>query len=72
VRVVKAESNISLDLRARVAGGSYEVDPHAVAEAMMRRMGASSRSAVLVPRELLDEVAPGAHELQPRPARDVA
>jgi hypothetical protein len=35
---------IDPDLARRVAGGEYEIDPHAVAEAMLRR-GARLREA---------------------------
>jgi hypothetical protein len=61
-----------LHLRARVASGRYEVDPRAVAEAMIRRTRGSRSSRVLVAPELLGRLTAGADELEPRSAADLA
>jgi hypothetical protein len=53
----------------RVRRGDYEVDAHAVAEAMIRRWKAAS--AVLVAPEALDEPSVRAHEDEPESGGDV-
>ena len=63
---------VSSDLRSRVARGEYEVDPDAVAEAVIQRMLMCPRSAVLVPAEPADELSVRAHELEPGPAAHLA
>lgn len=56
------------DLKRRVALGEYEVDPDAVAHALVQRMLAAPRSAVLVPAEPVVGLALRGDELEPRPA----
>jgi hypothetical protein len=55
-------------LRERIARGEYVVDPHAVAEAMLRRVG----SPMLVPVEPLERPPVGADEDEAIPGDDVA
>lgn len=66
----------------RVRRGEYQVDEHAVAEAMIRRWtprggrgsgaGASPRSLVLVAAQALDDDAAGADEGKPEAGGNVA
>lgn len=56
------------DLKRRVARGEYEVDPDAVAEALVQRMLACARSAVLVPTEPVGGLPFRGNELEPGPA----
>jgi Anti-sigma-28 factor, FlgM len=53
-------------LRERIARGEYMVDPHAVAEAMLRR------SPMLVPAEALERLAVLPDEDESLPGPDVA
>jgi Anti-sigma-28 factor, FlgM len=58
-------------LAERIARGEYEVDPKAVAEAMLRR-GFAGGSLVLVPAEPRDGAAVGAAQDDPAPGGDAA
>ena len=60
------------ELARRVRSGEYSVDPHAIAEAILKRGGldAPKPSDVLVAREL-DELPAGADELETLPADDL-
>jgi hypothetical protein len=53
----------------RVRRGDYEVDAHAVAEAMIRRW--NSTSVVLIADQALDEPAVGSDEREPGAGPDV-
>ncbi len=63
--------NTTIDERLvdRVRRGDYEVDAHAVAEAMIRRW--SSASVVLISGQALDEPAIGSDEREPGAGPDV-
>jgi hypothetical protein len=63
--------NMSIDegLVDRVRRGDYEVDTHAVAEAMIRRW--SSTSVVLIADQALDEPAVASDEREPGAGPDV-
>jgi len=63
---------VSFDLKSRVARGEYEVDHDAVAEALVQRMLARPRSAVLVPAEPVGGLSVRGHELEPGPAANLA
>lgn len=56
---------VSFDLKSRVARGEYEIDPDAVAEAVIQRVLTCPRSAVLVPAEPGGELSIRGHELEP-------
>jgi len=60
------------ELKSRVARGEYEIDPDAVAEAVIQRMLACPRSAVLVPAEPAGELSIRSHELEPGAAAHLA
>ena len=62
----------SSDLKERVARGEYEVDPGAVAEAVMRKLCTAPRSAVLVPAEAGGELTIRGHELEPGARADLS
>ena len=55
------------ELARRIASGEYEVDPHAVAEAMLKR-----NPSMLVPAQPLDRPAVGVEEDEPAPDPDPA
>lgn len=64
-------------LRRVIDSGDYYVDPDAVAEAMLRRARAHARmplvqSQVLIPADLFEDPAVGAHELQSLALEDCA
>jgi hypothetical protein len=59
-------------LRRQIESGTYEVDPRRVAGAMVARLVARRRSAVLVPAQALDGKAVAAQEGKPRPVVDQA
>jgi hypothetical protein len=63
--------NTTIDERLvdRVRRGDYEVDAHAVAEAMIRRW--NSASVVLIAGQALDHPAVGADEREPGPEPDI-
>jgi hypothetical protein len=63
--------NMTIDegLVDRVRRGDYEVDTHAVAEAMIRRW--SSTSVVLIADQALDEPAVPSDEREPGAGPDV-
>jgi hypothetical protein len=67
---------IDAALVERVRRGQYEVDAHAVAEAMIRRWNvpepAPARSLVLVADEPLDDPAVGPDEGESETGRDLA
>jgi hypothetical protein len=67
---------IDADLVERVRRGQYEVDAHAVAEAVIRRWNppgpAPARSLVLVADQTLDDLAVGADEGESEAGRDLA
>jgi hypothetical protein len=67
------DRGIDPELMRRVSAGEYVVDPHAVAEAMLRRSAdrATARrlSRMLVAGEL-DGPPVGGHEPRPGPGRD--
>ena len=72
-RVMKNSTHrVSFDLKSRVARGEYEVDHDAVAEALVRRMLARPRSAVLVPAEPVGGLSVRGHELESGPAANLA
>jgi hypothetical protein len=56
-------------LAQAIARGEYAIDPHAVAEAMLRR---GSPLSVLVPEQALDRPAAGVEQDEPLPDADVA
>ena len=56
-------------LAKAIASGEYAVDPHAVAEAMLKR---GALSAVLVPAQPADRPAGGVEQDEPLPGADVA
>jgi hypothetical protein len=64
--------NMTIDegLVDRVRRGDYEVDAHAVAEAMIRRW--SGASVVLIADQALDESAVSSDEGEPGAGPDVA
>jgi hypothetical protein len=70
VRLHMMNTTIDEGLVDRVRRGEYEVNAHAVAEAMMRRW--SSTSVVLVADQALDEPAVGSDEREPGAGPDVA
>jgi hypothetical protein len=55
-------------LRERIARGDYVVDPHAVAEAILRW----PRSPMLIPAEALERLAVLPEEDEPLPGPDVS
>jgi hypothetical protein len=57
-------------LRRQIESGTYEVDPQRVAGAMLARLVARRRSAVLVPPQTLDGKAVAAQQGEPRPVVD--
>jgi hypothetical protein len=59
-------------LQRQIESGTYEVDPQQVAGAMLARLVARRRSAVLVPAQPLDGKAVAAKQGQPRPVVDPA
>jgi len=60
------------ELKGRIDRGDYEVDPHAIARAIIGRRGRGQAvSDVLVPAEV-DRGAVGADEPEPAPGRDRA
>ena len=61
-------------LASRVGGGSYVIDEHAVAEAMLARLirGELPRSAMLVASETLDGLAAGTAEGSPASGSSLA
>jgi hypothetical protein len=63
--------NTTIDERLvdRVRRGDYEVDAHAVAEAMIRRW--SGASVVLIAGQALDEPAVGSDERESDPGPDI-
>ena len=63
-------STIDERLVDRVRRGDYEVNAHAVAEAMIRRW--TSTSFVLIADQALDEPAVGSDEHEPGAGPDVA
>ena len=56
-------------LAKAIARGEYAVDPHAIAEAMLKR---GALSAVLVPAQPVDRPAAGVEQDEPVPDADVA
>ncbi len=62
---------VSSELKSRVARGEYQVDPDAVAQAVVQRMLTQPRS-VLVPAEPARELSVRGHELEPGPTADLA
>ncbi len=60
------------DLKRRLALGEYEVDHDAVARALVQRMLASARSAVLVPAEPALGLSFRRDELEPGPAGNLS
>ena len=60
---------ISQSLLRRVTSGDYIVDEHAVAEAMLARLGGSS---MFVSRETLDRGSAGSREDGAAPGGDLA
>ena len=63
---------VSSELKSRVARGEYEIDPDAVADAVIQRMLTCPPSAVLVPAEPAGELSIRGQELEPRPAAHLA
>ena len=59
-------------LRRQIEAGTYEVDPERVAGAMLARLVARRRSAVLVPAKPLDGKAVAAKQGEARPVVDPA
>jgi hypothetical protein len=59
-------------LRRTIEAGTYEVDPQAVASAMLAQLVARRRSAVLVTPEALDGKAVAAKQGESRPVVDPA
>jgi hypothetical protein len=68
--VYMVNTTIDEGLVDRVRRGEYEVNAHAVAEAMIRRW--TSASFVLVAPQALDEPAVGSDEREPGAGPDVA
>jgi hypothetical protein len=65
------------DLAARIARGEYEIDPHAVAKAMLTRepwasAGLSLPPSVFEPAQPLDRSPVPVEQDQPTPGADVA
>jgi hypothetical protein len=69
VRLHMMNTTIDGSFVDRVRRGEYEVNAHAVAEAMMRRW--NSTSIVLVAPQPLDEPAAGSDEREPGAGPDV-
>ena len=61
-----------LELRERIADGSYTVDPGLVAEAMLVRIRREPASAVLVTPQSLDGEAVGAQQRDAAAGFDLA
>jgi hypothetical protein len=62
-------TTIDATLVERLRRGEYEVDAHAVAEAMIRRW--RTTSFMLIAAQALDEPAVGADEREPEPRPDI-
>jgi hypothetical protein len=63
-------STIDASLVDRVRRGEYQIDTHAIAEAMIRRW--PSTSVMLIADQALDEPAVGSDEGEPGAGPDVA